>query len=140
MNGLLNNDLFGLVPKGSLSLPTWLQTGYFSGGGFNLLAFLIGIAVTWLLVIGTSKSARVNAVLVAIKIVALTVFILIAIPAVKNANLHPFLPGGWGSPVGGMASACWARRHRSSLPTSASMRYPPPPKKPRIRIAISRSA
>ncbi|HMM57410.1 MAG: amino acid permease [Xanthomonadales bacterium PRO7] len=100
MNGLLNNDLFGLVPKGSLSLPTWLQTGYFSGGGFNLLAFLIGIAVTWLLVIGTSKSARVNAVLVAIKIVALAAFILLAIPAVKNANLHPFLPGGWGNPVG----------------------------------------
>lgn len=100
MNGLLNNDLFGLVPKGSLSLPTWLQTGYFSGGGFNLLAFLIGIAVTWLLVIGTSKSARVNAVLVAIKIVALAVFILIAIPAVQNANLHPFLPGGWGNPIG----------------------------------------
>jgi len=100
MNGLLNNDLFGLVPHGSLSLPTWLQTGYYSGGGFNLLAFLIGIAVTWLLVIGTSKSARVNAVLVAIKIIALSVFIVIAIPAVKNANLHPFLPGGWGNPVG----------------------------------------
>ena len=100
MNGLLNNDLFGLVKPGSLALPAWLQTGYFSGGGFNLLAFLIGIAVTWLLVVGTSKSARVNAVLVAIKIVALAVFILIAIPAVKNANLHPFLPGGWGNPVG----------------------------------------
>ncbi|MDE1885494.1 MAG: amino acid permease [Xanthomonadaceae bacterium] len=100
MNGLLNNDLFGLVKPGSLALPAWLQTGYFSGGGFNLLAFLIGIAVTWLLVIGTSKSARVNAVLVAIKIIALTVFIVIAIPAVKNANLHPFMPGGWGNPIG----------------------------------------
>jgi APA family basic amino acid/polyamine antiporter len=100
MNGLLNNDLFGLVPPGSLSLPAWLQTGYFSGGGFNLLAFLIGIAVTWLLVIGTSKSARVNAVLVAIKIIALTVFVVIAIPAVKNANLYPFMPGGWGNPIG----------------------------------------
>lgn len=100
MNGLLNSDLFGLVHKGALSLPMWLQTGYFSGGGFNLLAFLIGIAVTGLLVIGTSKSAGVNAVLVAIKIIALTAFIVIAVPAVKNANLHPFLPGGWGNPVG----------------------------------------
>jgi APA family basic amino acid/polyamine antiporter len=34
-----------------------------------------------LLVIGTSKSARVNAVLVAIKIDALTVFIILALPA-----------------------------------------------------------
>jgi APA family basic amino acid/polyamine antiporter len=100
VNGLLNSGVFGLVEPGTLSLPLWLQTGPTLGGGFNLLAFLIGVAVTGLLVIGTSKSARVNAVLVAIKIIALTVFIVIAVPAVKNANLHPFLPTGWGSPIG----------------------------------------
>jgi len=102
VNGLLNSGVFGLIKPGALSLPVWLQTGPFLGGGFNLLAFLIGIAVTWLLVIGTSKSARVNAVLVAIKIVALTIFIFVAVPAVKGANLHPFLPAGWGSPTGGV--------------------------------------
>ena len=102
MNGLLaNTDLFGLVQPGALALPAYLRTGIYSGGGFNLLAFLIGAAVTWLLVIGTSKSARVNSVLVAIKIVALTVFVLIAVPAAKTANLVPFLPGGWGNPLGG---------------------------------------
>ncbi|HKZ10200.1 MAG TPA: amino acid permease [Rhodanobacteraceae bacterium] len=100
VNGLLNSGVFGLVKPGTLSLPLWLQTGPTLGGGFNLLAFLIGVAVTGLLVIGTSKSARVNAVLVAIKIIALTVFIIIAVPAVKDANLHPFLPTGWGNPVG----------------------------------------
>ena len=100
VNGLLNSGIFGLVEPGALSLPHWLQVGPTLGGGFNLLAFLIGVAVTGLLVIGTSKSARVNAVLVAIKIIALTAFIVIAVPAVKNANLHPFLPTGWGSPVG----------------------------------------
>ena len=100
VNGLLNSGVFGLVKPGALSLPMWLQVGPTLGGGFNLLAFLIGVAITGLLVIGTSKSARVNAVLVAIKIIALTVFIVIAVPAVKNANLHPFLPTGWGNPVG----------------------------------------
>jgi len=100
VNGLLNSGVFGLVKPGALSLPHWLQVGPTLGGGFNLLAFLIGVAVTGLLVIGTSKSARVNAVLVAIKIIALTVFVVIAVPAVKNANLHPFLPTGWGNPVG----------------------------------------
>src|SRR5690348_2180708 len=102
MNGLLmHTDMFGLVKPGTLALPEFLRTGMYSGGGFNLLAFLIGVAVTWLLVIGTSKSARVNAVLVAIKIIALTVFILIAVPAAKSGNLEPFLPGGWGNPLGG---------------------------------------
>ncbi|WIG55545.1 MAG: putative amino acid permease, GabP family [Rhodanobacteraceae bacterium] len=100
VNGLLNSGVFGLVKPGTLSLPMWLQVGPTLGGGFNLLAFLIGIAVTGLLVIGTSKSARVNAALVAIKIIALTAFIVIAVPAVKNANLHPFLPTGWGNPLG----------------------------------------
>ncbi len=79
-----------------------MQTGLYAGGTFNLLAFLIGLAVTVLLVIGTSKSARVNAVLVAIKIVALTMFIFIAVPAVQSSNFEPFLPGGWGSPLGGV--------------------------------------
>ena len=100
VNGLLNSGVFGLVKPGALSLPHWLQVGPTLGGGFNLLAFLIGVAVTGLLVIGTSKSARVNVVLVAIKIIALTVFVVIAVPAVKGANLHPFLPTGWGNPLG----------------------------------------
>ncbi|HVX04900.1 MAG TPA: amino acid permease [Rhodanobacteraceae bacterium] len=100
VNGLLNSGVFGWVKPGALSLPHWLQVGPTLGGGFNLLAFLIGVAVTGLLVIGTSKSARVNAVLVAIKIIALTVFIVISVPVVKNANLHPFLPTGWGNPLG----------------------------------------
>ncbi|HJU08785.1 MAG TPA: amino acid permease [Rhodanobacteraceae bacterium] len=102
VNGLLNSGVFGMVKPGLLSLPTWLQNGPLLNGKFNLLACLIGLAVTWLLVIGTSKSARVNAVLVAIKIIALILFIVIALPAVKNANLHPFIPNGWGSPIGGV--------------------------------------
>ncbi|MDR3385902.1 MAG: amino acid permease [Rudaea sp.] len=103
MNGLLaNTDVFGLVQPGALALPEYLRTGPFTGGAINLLALLIGLAVTVLLAIGTSKSARVNAVLVAIKIIALTMFIVIALPAVNSTNFEPFLPGGWGSPTGGV--------------------------------------
>ncbi|HEY0180441.1 MAG TPA: amino acid permease [Dokdonella sp.] len=103
VNGLLaNTDLFGLVQPGALALPDGLRAGAFAGGRFNVLAFLIALAVTGLLVIGTSKSAKVNAVLVAIKIVALLLFIAISLPAVKSEHFEPFLPGGWGSPTGGV--------------------------------------
>lgn len=103
MNGLLaHSDLFGLVQPGALALPEFLRSGPFAGGSFNLLAFLISFAVTVLLIVGTSKSAKVNAVLVAIKILALTMFVFIALPAVKSTNFEPFLPGGWGSPLGGV--------------------------------------
>ena len=92
----------GLLVSAGIPLPEFLRTGPYDGGSFNLLAFLIALAVTVLLVIGTSKSAKVNSVLVAIKVVALTAFIVIAIPAVKDPNFQPFMPTGWGSPMGGI--------------------------------------
>ena len=65
MNGLLvNSDLFGLVEPGALALPEALRTGPMDGGSFNVLAFSIALLVTVLLVLGTSKSAKVNAILV----------------------------------------------------------------------------
>lgn len=94
VNGLLANRGFGL--------PDFLRTGPMDGGTFNLLAFLIGLAITFLLVVGTSKSAKVNAFLVLIKVAALTLFIFVALPAVKDPNFHPFVPNGWGSPMGGI--------------------------------------
>ena len=92
----------GLLISAGMPLPEFLRTGPYDGGTFNLLAFLIALAVTVLLVIGTSKSAKVNSVLVAIKVIALTAFIIIAFPAVKDPNFEPFMPTGWGSPMGGI--------------------------------------
>lgn len=71
-------------------------------GGFNLIAFVLSLLVTLLLVLGTSKSAKVTAVLVMIKIVALTAFIALAFPAVESSNFSPMLPNGWGTPLGGV--------------------------------------
>lgn len=94
VNGLLTHAGFGL--------PHFLQVGPMDGGSFNLLACLIGLAIMCLLVFGTSKSAKVNTVLVLIKIAALTAFIVVALPAVKDPNFTPFVPNGWGSPMGGV--------------------------------------
>ncbi len=92
----------GLLVSAGIPLPEFLRTGPYDGCTFNLLAFLIALAVTVLLVVGTSKSAKVNSVLVAIKVIALTAFIIIAFPAVKDPNFEPFMPTGWGSPMGGI--------------------------------------
>jgi len=92
----------GLLTSAGFDLPRALKTGPIDGGSFNLLAFLIALLVTVLLVIGTSKSAKVNAVLVSIKVAALVVFITIAVPAAQSSNFEPFLPTGWGSPLGGI--------------------------------------
>ena len=92
----------GLLTSAGIELPAFLKTGPMDGGAFNVLAFTISLVITGLLVIGTSKSAKVNAVLVLIKVIALTAFIFIAVPAAKDVNFQPFFPTGWGSPLGGV--------------------------------------
>ena len=83
-------------------MPTALKTGPMDGGAFNILAFSIALVVTGLLVLGTSKSAKVNAVLVMVKVIALTAFIAVALPGAQSENFTPFFPTGWGSPMGGI--------------------------------------
>ncbi|HET8612745.1 MAG TPA: amino acid permease, partial [Sphingomonas sp.] len=74
-----------------------LILGGHPGGFINLPAGLIALLMTWLLMIGTTESARVNAILVAIKIAALTLFCVLTLPVVKGAEFHPFIPNGWGT-------------------------------------------
>ena len=78
------------------TLPLSVTKGYFAaaGGIINLPAMLIALLCTILLVIGTRESATVNAVLVAIKLIALAVFIWLAIPASRESNFHPIAPLG----------------------------------------------
>jgi APA family basic amino acid/polyamine antiporter len=54
-----------------------------------------------LLVIGTKESATFNAVLVCIKVAALTLFLIITLPMISGhaSNFQPFAPRGWGNPL-----------------------------------------
>ena len=86
-----------------------LALGGVEGGFINLPAFVIALLVTGLLMIGTSESARVNAVLVAVKITALTAFVALTMPKMHGENFTPFMPGGMfgagGSGVGVVGAA-----------------------------------
>ena len=107
-SGTILKEFFGIT------LPAYLSAGPLALGGapgglINLPAFVIALLVTWLLMIGTTESARVNAALVAIKIIALTLFIFLTLPSVDTANFNPFLPagvfGGFGTGVGAVGAA-----------------------------------
>ena len=65
--------------------------------GINVPAIFIIWIVAGLLIAGTRESARVNTILVIIKMAALGLFILVALPHFNPANLHPFAPNGFGS-------------------------------------------
>ncbi|MDG6079665.1 amino acid permease [Erythrobacter litoralis] len=109
-SGTILNEFLGI------QLPAWLAAGplYLGGapGGFiNLPALIIALLVTALLVVGTSESAKVNAVLVAIKVTALTAFIVLTLtsPEFDTARFNPFLPagvfGGFGTGLGAVGAA-----------------------------------
>ncbi len=74
-----------------------------AGGVFNLIAVIITALVTLLLIVGTRESATVNAVLVAVKVTALTAFVVLTLPMVFGHldRFHPFAPRGWGNPLDG---------------------------------------
>jgi APA family basic amino acid/polyamine antiporter len=62
---------------------------------FNLLAVLITGVITWLCYIGIKESARVNSVMVVIKVAILLAVIGLGIRFVQPANWHPFVPHGF---------------------------------------------
>ena len=85
----------GLLGSWGIELPLAISAGPYAGGIVNLPALTIALLVTFLLMIGTTESARVNAILVAIKVAALTTFIVLTVPVIQGANFEPFAPKGW---------------------------------------------
>jgi APA family basic amino acid/polyamine antiporter len=63
--------------------------------GVNLPALFVVWLVAGLLILGTRESATLNAILVVVKLIALAVFVAVALPYFDAANLEPFAPFGF---------------------------------------------
>src|SRR5918997_762405 len=101
----------GFMTSIGAAMPPDLVQGPALGGIINLPAIFIIAVVAGLLIYGTRESANLNAILVAIKLAALALFIAVALPAFNADNFTPFMPYGFprsgpsGSEVGVMAAA-----------------------------------
>jgi APA family basic amino acid/polyamine antiporter len=104
---------FGATPSPDLTMALNV------GGWINVPAIIICGLVTWLLIIGTTESARVNAVLVAIKILALTSFIILTLPVLNAENFTPFMPTGGTGVLGAAASIFFAYVGFDAVSTAA---------------------
>ena len=102
-----------------VDLGTAYTLGPIDGGIFNVPAFLISLLVTWLLVIGTKESAFFNAILVAVKISALTLFVVLAVPVMNSQNFEPFAPLGFGGISAAAASIFFAYVGFDAVSTAA---------------------
>ena len=111
-------DYFNTLLRGfGVSLPAWMATGYRTAllssdpqirglldsaphlAGVPILlhlpAFAIVMVITWLLLRGARESATANNVMVVIKLIALTVFVIVGATHLNFANYHPFAPNGF---------------------------------------------
>jgi APA family basic amino acid/polyamine antiporter len=61
----------------------------------NLPAFAVVMGVTWVLVMGVRESARVNAIMVVVKLLVLGLFVAVGAMHIDTANYVPFAPNGW---------------------------------------------
>ncbi len=103
----------------SIDIPDTLVLGPFDGGMINLPAMFIAGLVTWLLVIGTKESATVNAILVLIKVAALTLFIVLALPVMNMEKFTPFSPLGFAGISAAAASIFFAYVGFDAVSTAA---------------------
>ena len=90
----------GFLEGLGVHLPKALTVGPHAGGLLNLPAIFITWIVAGALIAGTRESATVNAFLVVFKLIALAVFVAIALPAFDASNLHPFMPYGFAENIG----------------------------------------
>ncbi len=104
---------FGIV------LPKALTTSPFSGGIVNLPAVLIILAVTALLILGTSQSTMVNNVIVFIKLGVIIFFLIVGFGHINAANWNPFLPFGVGGILRGASIIFFAYIGFDQISTSA---------------------
>ena len=76
------------------ALPDAIATSPSDGGVFNLPAVVVVLAITFLLVRGVTESARVNLIMVVVKLVVLTFFIVVAFVNFSTEHFTPFAPAG----------------------------------------------
>src|SRR5499426_3013468 len=111
-------DYFNTLMGGfGVNLPVWLRTGYRTAllsadpqihglldtaprvAGIPILihlpAFAIVMVITWLLLRGARESATANNIMVIIKLVALSIFILVGATHLHPDNYRPFAPNGF---------------------------------------------
>jgi APA family basic amino acid/polyamine antiporter len=91
------HDTFGVdLPRAWASAPVvWNEAQQHfetTGAVVNLPAVVVSLAVTALLVRGIQESARINTVIVVLKVVVVLLFIAFAARFVQKSNWEPFIP------------------------------------------------
>mgnify|MGYP001567532589 FL=1 len=109
----------GLLSSAGLDLPKVISVGPSAGGIIDLPAVLIVGLVTWILFIGIKESAKLNNVIVLIKIGVIVLFIVLGVFHISVANYRPFSPFGWKGVMAGASIMFFAYIGFDAVSTAA---------------------
>lgn len=98
-----SGTLVGILKTYGIDFPTALTSAPTVGGIIDLPAVLITALITWILYLGVSESAKINNIIVGVKIFVILVFIFLGITHINTANYHPFAPFGINGIMSGAA-------------------------------------
>ena len=109
------------LPKSLITPPVTTVAGkvVFSGGVVDLPAVLITMGISWILYIGIRESAKINNIIVAIKIVVILLFVFLGVSHIDFANFNPFAPFGWKGIMAGAAIIFFAYIGFDAVSTAA---------------------
>jgi basic amino acid/polyamine antiporter, APA family len=80
-----------------VDLPASLTAGPWDNGIINLPAVFIVVLMSLLLIRGTSESAKVNAIIVAVKVAVVLIFIVLGFNYINADNYKPYIPENTGT-------------------------------------------
>ncbi|OOM74823.1 putative amino acid permease YhdG [Clostridium puniceum] len=86
----------GILKSMGITLPTVFTSSPSKGGIVDLPAILIIALITYILFYGMKESARVNNIIVGIKISIILIFVALGVGHIDTANYQPFAPFGFG--------------------------------------------
>jgi APA family basic amino acid/polyamine antiporter len=109
------------LPKALITPPVTTVAGkvVFSGGVVDLPAVLITMGISWILYVGIRESAKINNIIVAIKIAVILLFVFLGVSHVDFANFNPFAPFGWKGIMAGAAIIFFAYIGFDAVSTAA---------------------
>ncbi|WP_026692052.1 amino acid permease [Peribacillus kribbensis] len=111
----------GLLAGFNIHFPKALTSAYDPSAGtyVDLPAILIVLVITLLLTQGVRKSARLNAIMVLIKLAVVLLFIFVGVGYVKPDNWTPFMPFGFDGVATGAATVFFAYIGFDAVSTAA---------------------
>lgn len=109
----------GILKAAGISLPQAVIASPSKGGIVDFPAVLITLILTTLLCYGMKESAKLNNIIVGIKIFIIFLFITLGVTHINPANYSPFAPFGWKGIFAGTTTIFFSYIGFDAIATSA---------------------